>query len=74
MDDLALAAHAKAVLMDLKADLNVSAQDGTILVRTQAPILQSEPLAQQIREMAKKVPGVVDAKIEITASGTEGLG
>jgi cytidylate kinase len=74
MDDLALAARAKAVLMDLKADLQVSAKDGTILVKTQAPILQSEPLAQQIKEIAKTIPGVVDTKIEVTASGTEGLG
>ena len=74
MDDLALAAQTKAVLMDLKADLQVSAKDGIVLIRTEAPVLHSEPLAQQIEKIAKTVPGVKDTQIEVLASGTEGLG
>ena len=74
IDDLALAAQTKAKLMDLKADLQVSSHDGAILVRTEAPALQSEALAHQIEERAKTVPGVKEAKIEIIPSGAEAFG
>jgi hypothetical protein len=74
IDDLALAAQIKAVLMDVKADLRVSAKDGTILIKTEAAILQSEALAQQIEEIAKTVPGVREARVEVVPSGAEALG
>lgn len=74
IDDLALAAHTKAMLMDIKADLQVSAQDGTILVKTEAPILQSEALAKQIEEIAKAIPGVREAKIDVAPSGMGAIG
>ena len=68
IDDLALAAQTKAVLMDVKADLRVSAQDGTVLIKTEAPILQSEALAQQIEKIAKTVHGIREAKIVVIPS------
>ena len=74
IEDLALAAQTKAVLMDVKADLRVSARDGKIWIRTEAPILQSEALAEKIEEIAQTVPGVRESKIEVIPSGAEALG
>ncbi len=74
IDNLALAAQTKAVLMDVKANLQVSAQDGTILVKTEAPMLQFEALAQQIEETAKTVPGVREARVELVPRGAEARG
>jgi hypothetical protein len=74
IDDLALAGQTKAVLMDVKADLRVSAQDGTILIKTEAPMLKFEALAQQIEEIAKTVPGVREARVELIPRGAENRG
>ena len=74
IDDLALAAQTKAVLIDVKADLRVSAKDGTVLIKTEAAILQSEALAQKIEEIAKTVPGVREARVEVIPSGAEARG
>ena len=64
IDDLALAAQTKAMLMDVKADIRVSAQDGNILIKTEAPILQSEALAQRLENIAKTVTGIRDVKMD----------
>ena len=74
IDDLALAAQTKAVLMDVKADLQVFAQDGNVLIKTEAPMLQFEALAQQIEEAAKTVPGVREARVELLPRGGEAHG
>lgn len=74
IDDLALAAQTHALLMDIRADLQVSAQDGTLLVKAEAPILQSEALAQEIEEIARTVPGVRETRIDVVPVGAESLG
>jgi hypothetical protein len=55
--------------MDVKADLRVSAQDGTILINTEVPMLKYKTLAQQIEEIAKTVPGVREARVELVPRG-----
>jgi hypothetical protein len=55
--------------MDVKADLRVSAQDGTILINTESPMLKYKALAQQIEEIAKTVPGVREARVELVPRG-----
>jgi hypothetical protein len=62
------------MLMDLKADLQVFALDGTVLIKTEAPILQSESLVKKIEEIAKTVPGVKETRIDVMPSGAESLG
>jgi cytidylate kinase len=74
IDDLALAAQTKAMLMDVKADLRVSAHDGEVLIKTETPILQSEELARQMEEIAKTIPGVREVKIDLIPGGAEALG
>jgi cytidylate kinase len=72
--NLALAAQAKASLMDLKQDLKVSAQDGTILVKTEAPVLIKSQLEQEIKDITQTIPGVRETKVDIFPSGAEALG
>ncbi|MBW1897329.1 MAG: cytidylate kinase-like family protein [Deltaproteobacteria bacterium] len=74
IDDLALAAQAKAALTDLNADLRVSARDGILLVNTEAPSIHSGALARKIKEIAQTVPGVREVKIDVIPSWPEAIG
>jgi hypothetical protein len=60
--------------MDLKADVNVFAHDGSLVVKTEAPIVQSETLTRQIVAAAKLVPGVKEVSVDIVPRGTGELG
>ena len=65
-DDLALAAQMKAALVDVKRDLQVSAKNGTVFVKTEARRGNEEALAQRIREISKSIADVKDVKIDIS--------
>jgi cytidylate kinase len=58
MDDLVLAAEVKAALIDLKPDIDVSAKDGAVNVRTKAAESMEEGLIHKMEEIVKKIPGV----------------
>jgi cytidylate kinase len=66
MDDLALAAEVKAALIDIHREIEVSAKDGVVFVNTEAPLAQEQALVRNIKEAAKKVPGVREIKIRVT--------
>ena len=65
MDDLLLSAEVKAALMEIKFGVEVSAQDGHVSVKIEAPVTKELRLADEIETAAKKVPGVKDVKIEV---------
>jgi cytidylate kinase len=71
VDDLALAARVKAALVDVRPDLQVSAKDGTVFVKTEAPIIHETTLVQEIQEISKTIDGVKETKINIIPSDVE---
>ena len=65
LEDRLLAAEVKAVLVDIKSDIDVSAADGVVLVRAKSKFSQEEHLVHRIREIGKSVPGVKEISINI---------
>jgi len=61
MDDLTAAAGVKAALIDLKSDVEVSAENGVVRVMIRSSQLREE---WRIKNLAKAVPGVRDVRIE----------
>ncbi|MFC1824155.1 AAA family ATPase [Thermodesulfobacteriota bacterium] len=74
IDDLAIAAHAKAALMIIKPDVQVTAHHGQLLIKTEAPVLQEAAITQEIKKIAKTIPGVTETKIDINPSGMGAAG
>ena len=70
IDDLALAAQMKAALVDVKRDLQVSAKNGTVFVKTEIQRGYEEALAQKIRKISKSIADVKDVKIDISGLPT----
>ena len=56
MDDLVLAADARALLLDMKADIQVWARDGYLFVRKGHSGLQEHDLVEKLGELAAKLP------------------
>ena len=50
LEDCLLASEVKAALIDIKPDINVSAEGGKVLVKTKAHISQEEYLTNKIKE------------------------
>ena len=65
MDDLRLSAEVKAALMEIKIGIEVSAQNGIVLVKTEAPVTKELKLIDDIERAAKKVSGVREVKTEV---------
>ena len=65
MNNLVLAAEAKAVLVDINSGLKVTANDGLVIVSGQTKLLHEEALVQDIEKALKTVPGIEDYKINI---------
>jgi len=66
--DLALAAEVKAALVNLKPDVDVSAHDGIVLVRTGAQKWQESKLVSKIRGIVETIPGVKDIEVQVLSS------
>ncbi|MFC1977516.1 AAA family ATPase [Chloroflexota bacterium] len=65
LEDLFLASEVKVALLDIKPDIDVSANDGMVLVRTRAHISQEAHLAHMIREVGGHVPGVKEISVDV---------
>ncbi len=64
MDDLRIASEVKASLIDLKTDIEVSAQKGVIYIKTRAPQFKNiDLLVHKMRRGVERIPGVKDMKI-----------
>ncbi len=71
MDDLALAAEAKAVLISMAPDVQVSAQKGVVSVQTRAPRSAEMALTQEIRKALKAVPGIREARVHVLSASPD---
>jgi len=70
MEDLCLSAEVKVALIDIKQDIQdiqVSAQNGIVYVKTSILESKEYELEQNIRKIVEKLPGVKDIKIDITS-------
>lgn len=65
MDSLVLAAEVKSSLIEIKSDIEVTAVNGVVNIRTQAPLVQMESLISEIEVKARKVSGVKDVKVDV---------
>ena len=73
MDDLVLAAEVKAALVNLKPDIEVSAGDGVVEVRTRATESAEESLFQKMKEVATALPGVGEFKVHFLPISPYGM-
>lgn len=74
IDDLALAACAKAALSKIKPGFEVSARNGSVSVKAEAPVLHEKSITKEIESVVKTIPGVKETKIEIIPSGIGAFG
>jgi cytidylate kinase len=65
IDDLTLAAQMKAALVDVRRDLQVSAKNGMVFVKGEAPRGREQRLSKEIQEISKTITGVKETKIDI---------
>lgn len=72
IDDLVVAAEVKATLIDLKPDVEVSAQNGDVRVKAEAPESLETTLIEQMKKAARAVPGVKKVRINILPSNRYG--
>ena len=64
MEDMALAAEVKAVLMATVAPKKVTAKDGKVVVTVQASMLQESQPVCEAEELARNVEGVKEVAVE----------
>lgn len=65
VDDLLLAAELKAALIGLKPDIEVSASDGIMQVKTRALVSEERTLVRNMQEVAKTIPGVKELRVQV---------
>lgn len=63
MGDLALSTEVKAVLMDVKPNIEVCAENGLIYVQTEAPVTPGADWMHKIEEIAKTIPEVKEIRV-----------
>jgi cytidylate kinase len=68
VDDLLLAAKVRISLIDLKPDIEVSAKDGIVFIKTKSAEFQEEELVSNLEEAARSIPGVKDVKVRVSPS------
>ena len=64
IEDLALAAEIKAILMDEKPPGEVTAQKGIVTVKIESSMYQEANLTEKIEALCKSVDGVKEIKVE----------
>jgi cytidylate kinase len=65
IENLTVAAEVKAVLIDLKPDIEVQASDGIVSIMTRAHESEEESLINEMKNIAKDIPGVKDIKVRV---------
>jgi len=63
LEDHLLAAEVKAALIDIKPDINISANDGLVRVKIKIHISEDERLFQDIKGIGESIPGVKEIRI-----------
>ena len=67
MEDIELENRVKAVLLEHFSDIKVHAKRGTVVVETKAFKFKKEKKCNSIKEMAGKVPGIVNIEVHTSS-------
>ncbi len=70
MDDLVLAAEVKAALIEVKFDIDVSAQNGAVYVNTSALRSKRDELQKQIQAAVSGISGIKELRIHMASIGS----
>jgi cytidylate kinase len=70
MDDLVLASQVKAILINLKPDIQVMAKNSVVYLIMEAHTAQDVDLVQEIQQMVGNLPGLTEVKIDVVPSIT----
>ena len=65
LDNLVLNAQVKSSIIHKWHNVEVSSEDGKVVIHIEAPIIQESLLCEQIIPLVKDVPGVRDAKVHV---------
>jgi cytidylate kinase len=63
LDDMLVAAKVKVLLIDMKPDIDVVAENGAISIKAKSIKFKDEEMIQKIKQIAKSVPGVKNVEI-----------
>jgi cytidylate kinase len=66
IENLALAARAKAALVGVKPDVAVSASEGFLSVEVKVPVEEEDDIVGEVRRIAESVPGVSGVDVKVT--------
>lgn len=66
LDDLVLAARVKAGLIDACPSVKAEAKEGVVYVHTQAGQATAQQLADELKVLAERVPGVKEVRIDVS--------
>jgi cytidylate kinase len=66
MDDLVIAAEIKATLVELKPDVQVSCQDGRVIVGATTHLFEQPEMVEEIKRIALGVAGVKSVDLKLT--------
>ncbi|MFC2035131.1 cytidylate kinase family protein [Chloroflexota bacterium] len=65
IEDLWLASEVKAALIDIRQDIEVTADNGIVLVKTKAHISLEESLIKELVKNGQRVPGVKQIRVNV---------
>jgi cytidylate kinase len=65
LDDLVLAARVKSTIFDAYPSVNVSADDGIVVVHTEGPLEQESAIRERIRSRVEGTPGVKEVRVHV---------
>jgi cytidylate kinase len=68
MDDLVVASSVRAALIDFKPDVEVSCDAGAVTVRTTVSLTREGAVVEEIKRIAKAIPGVNDVRVKAHSS------
>jgi cytidylate kinase len=67
MDNMLVAAKVKVLLIDMKPDIEVVADNGTVSIKAKSIKFKDDKMVHKIEQIAKSVPGVINVEILLYA-------
>jgi cytidylate kinase len=67
LDNMLIAAKVKAAVVDVKPDIEVFSENGTVLIKAKYSKFKDEAMIHKIEEIAKSVPGVRNVEFDLFA-------
>ncbi|MBU2498960.1 MAG: cytidylate kinase-like family protein [Proteobacteria bacterium] len=68
LDDLFLAAHVQAHIVEKLPSVKVSAKDGIVVVNIEAPLRAEDKISEQIHKIADNIAGVKEIRLHLISS------